>query len=98
MIQSMNIKFKMIRISNEIWLTLSYTKRTFITTLTEDFITMIDIEKLVKLKYPGAGEEDVIYKVVNFNEVTNRCYISPINLDFTIPPQELVSVDDIVNI
>lgn len=59
---------------------------------------MIDIEKLVKLKNPEEGEENVVYKVVNFNEVTQRCYIEPTNLNFSIPPQELVSIDDIENL
>ena len=62
------------------------------------YFTMIDIEKPVKLKQPEQGEEKIIYKVVNYNEETQRCYIEPTNLDLPIPPQELVSVDDIENI
>ena len=59
---------------------------------------MIDINKPVKLKYPETGEEKVIYKVVNYNNETQRCYIEPTNLNLPIPPQELVSVNDIENI
>ena len=58
----------------------------------------IDFNKPVKLKFPEVGEENVIYKVVNYNELTKRCYIEPINLNFSIPPQELVSVNDIENV
>ncbi len=53
------------------------------------------IGKLVKLKKPELGEEDIIFKIVNFNEKTNRVYIEAINMDLPIPPQELVSFDDV---
>lgn len=59
---------------------------------------MLDLNKYVKLKNPEHGEKDVIYKVVNYNNVTRRCYIEPINLSIPLPPQELISIDDIVNI
>lgn len=59
---------------------------------------MIIIEQPVKLKYPATGEEGVVYKVVNYNKQTQRCYIEPTNLDLPIPPQELVSVEEIENI
>jgi hypothetical protein len=58
----------------------------------------INLQKPVKLVYPQPGEEELIYKIVNFNEVTNKCYIEPINLknwEKSILPQELVSIDDI---
>lgn len=60
----------------------------------------IDLSKPVKFRAPEPGEEDLIFKVTNFNEVTNRCYISPINLKGFegISPEELVSVDDLVNV
>jgi hypothetical protein len=61
----------------------------------------IDLSKHVKLKNPQPGEENLIFNVSNFNEVTNRCYIDAINLPGfagSITPSELVSVDDIENI
>lgn len=58
----------------------------------------IDFSKPVKLKHPGNGEEHIVYRVVNYNEQTQRVYIEPTNMDFTIPPQECVSVSDIVNV
>lgn len=61
----------------------------------------LDLTKLVKLKNPFAGEEGIIFKVTNYNEVTNRCVIQALNLsgwDKTILPTELVSADDIENI
>ncbi len=57
-----------------------------------------DLSKPVKLKHPQPGEENIIYRVANYNEVTNRVYIFPVNMDFAIPPQELVSVFDVENI
>jgi hypothetical protein len=61
----------------------------------------IDLSKLVKLKYPQIGEEKLIYKVSNYNDVTQRCYINVVNLksfEGFIAPNELVSIDDIENI
>ena len=58
----------------------------------------VDITKLVKLKYPEKGEETIIFRIVNYNKVTRRCYIEATNLNLSIPPQELVSIDDIENI
>ena len=61
----------------------------------------IDLQKPVKLVHPQQGEEDLIYNIVNFNEVTNKCYIEPINLKNwgkSILPHEIVSLDDIENI
>lgn len=61
----------------------------------------IDLQKPVKLVNPQQGEEKLIYKVVNFNEVTNSCYIEPLNLkkwNKNLLPQELVSLGDIENI
>lgn len=61
----------------------------------------LDISKFVKLKNPQSGEENLIYRVTNFNEVTNRCYIEPVSslpgLNMTLPPQELVSITEIEN-
>ena len=59
---------------------------------------MTDINKPVKLKNPEQGEEHIVYKLVNYNNETERCYIEPVNLDMDIPPQEIVSINDIENI
>lgn len=62
----------------------------------------LDLNKLVRIKNPQKGEENLIFKVVNFNDVTGRCYIelvTPLSgLHMKLPPQELVSVNDIVNV
>ena len=58
----------------------------------------VDIVKPVKLRKPEKGEEDLEFKIVNYNEVTRRCYIEPVNSKLSIPPQELVSIDDVENI
>lgn len=61
----------------------------------------LDISKFVKLKNPQSGEENLIFRVTNFNEVTNRCYIEPVSqlpgLNMTLPSQELVSITEIEN-
>ena len=61
----------------------------------------LDISKSVKLKNPQSGEENLIYRVTNFNEVTNRCYIELVfplpGLNMVLPPQELVSITEIEN-
>lgn len=64
------------------------------------YMNTIDISKPVKFKNPQPGEENLIYNVTNFNDVTMRCYIQPMNLSGIngILPQELVSVDDIENV
>ena len=61
----------------------------------------LDLTKTVKLKNPQSGEENLIFRVANFNEVTNRCYIELVSalpgLNMTFPPQELVSITEIEN-
>jgi hypothetical protein len=57
-----------------------------------------DLSKPVKLKHPQPGEENIVYRVTSHNKVTRRVYIRPVNMDFAIPPQELVSVSDIENV
>ena len=61
----------------------------------------LDLSKPVKLKNPQSGEENQIYRVANFNEITNRCYIELVSslpgLNLGIAPQELVSIDEIEN-
>jgi len=60
----------------------------------------VDISKPVKFKDPQPGEENLIFTITNYNEITNRCYIQVLNLDGfdKVLPTELVSLDDIVNI
>jgi hypothetical protein len=61
----------------------------------------LDITKPVKLIHPEPGEEHLIFSVTNFNEVTQRCYIRPLNLEGCtkgLEPEELVSVDDLINV
>nr|WP_320022118.1 hypothetical protein [uncultured Draconibacterium sp.] len=57
----------------------------------------LDITKEVRLKNPEKGEENLVYKVSNYNRVTQRCYIELI-CDLPIKPQELVSINDIENV
>lgn len=62
----------------------------------------IDISKPVKLKDPLQGEEDLIYKITNFNDVTQRCYIELVSslpgINPGIAPQELISIEELENI
>lgn len=62
----------------------------------------LDLAKPVKFKNPQPGEENLVYKINNFNDVTNRCYIEPLTtlpgLNMDIAPQELVSIDEIINL
>ena len=61
----------------------------------------LNLSRLVILKNPQSGEENLIYKVTNFNEVSNRCYIELVTplpgLNMDIAPQELVSITEIEN-
>jgi len=59
-------------------------------------MTTLDITKQVRLINPESGEESVIYNVVNYNEVTTRCYIESVNT--SVKSQEIVSVNDIENV
>ena len=62
----------------------------------------LDHTKPVKFKNPLPNEEGLIFTVTNFNEVTQRCYIRLSNtlsgINPNIAPEELVSVDDLVNV
>lgn len=59
---------------------------------------IINLSKPVKfIKPQNNAEAKLIFKVVNFNEVTNRVYIQPLNINLTFPSQELVSIYDIKN-
>jgi len=64
-------------------------------------MTKLDYSKLVRLKYPQPGKDDLVYKITSYNEETNRCYIQIQNLnngDKAILFTEPVSLDDIENI
>lgn len=58
---------------------------------------MVDLTKTVKYSNPQQGEEDFIFKVINYNENTQRVLIQSVNCNFTIKPTELVSINDIIN-
>ena len=57
----------------------------------------IDFSRPVRLTNPQPGEEALVFKIVNYNEVTQRIIIVPLNSDLKIPPQELVSLEDVKN-
>jgi len=62
---------------------------------------MIDLTKTVKYSNPLVGEENLIFVVKNYNEVTERCYIECQNLkgfETGLKPQSLVSVSDLINL
>ena len=64
-------------------------------------MTKLDYTKPVRLKYPQPGKGDLVYKIISYNEETNRCYIQIQNLnngDKAILFTEPVSLDDIENI
>lgn len=62
----------------------------------------IDIKMPVKFKNPFEGEENLVYRITNLNEITGRCYIRLISslpgISSELAPEELVSIDDLVNI
>jgi len=61
----------------------------------------VDLDKLVKYKEPNDEiEKELIFKVVNYNDATNRVYIEAQNMEGyeKLKPQFLVSVDDIENV
>lgn len=47
----------------------------------------------IKSKYRGVDERDILYRVVDVNMATNRCYIEPEFSELSIPPQELVDFE-----
>jgi len=61
----------------------------------------LDLSKPVTFKNPQPGEENLVYKITNFNKVTHRCYIELITplpgLNMNLAPQELVSIAEIAN-
>lgn len=60
---------------------------------------ILDLSRPVKFINPLNDEEaKLVFQVVNFNEVTNRVYIRPLNLNLAFPGQELVSAEDIENV
>ena len=60
----------------------------------------MEIKLFIKIIIARDGQNQ-IFRVTNFNEVTNRCYIEPVSplpgLNITLPPQELVSITEIEN-
>lgn len=59
----------------------------------------VDLRKLVKFKkILEPGDEKYIYQVISYNDGTGRVIIEPINSTLSIPPQNTVSVKDIVNV
>ena len=59
----------------------------------------IDITRPVKLRLPvDDSEAQLVYEIMNYNEHTGRCYISPVNSHLAIPCQELVLLEDLDNV
>jgi hypothetical protein len=61
----------------------------------------IDITKQVRFLNPEPGEEKIIFVVTNYNDVTKRCYIKPVNMNGWaegLEPEQLVSVYDLINV
>ena len=61
----------------------------------------IDISRLVQFKEPTESEKGLVYKITNYNEVTGRCYIQPVNLEGwgdSLIPQQLVLLSDLENV
>lgn len=53
---------------------------------------------MYKLVNPYIGEENLIYIIVNHNEVTNMVIIECINCGMSINPQETVNISEIIKI
>ncbi len=55
--------------------------------------------KTYKLKNPQTGEENLLFRIANYNPETRRCIITPVNppggLNPNLPPQELVAVTEL---
>lgn len=47
----------------------------------------------IKSEYRDVGEKDILYRIVDVNEATNRCYIEPEFSELSISPQELVDFE-----
>lgn len=60
----------------------------------------IDLLKPVRYKNPQACEEGLVFMIVNYNEVTNRCYIQCQTMfeEWTIKPEWLADLDDLENV
>ena len=60
----------------------------------------VDINKPVKFHTPTEGERNLIYRVINYNEVTGRVIIEPTNLEGwgeDLVPTQLVALSDLEN-
>ena len=61
----------------------------------------VNINKPVKFHTPTEGEKDLFFKVINYNEVTGRVIIKPINLEGWgdgLLPTQLVALSDLENV
>lgn len=62
---------------------------------------MFNINDLVRIKKEFVNNENElkqVFKIVDINEVTNRCYIEIQNCNLPLVPQELVSFEMIEKI
>jgi hypothetical protein len=61
----------------------------------------INIAKPVKFHTPTENEKGLIFKVINYNEVTRRVIIQPMNLEDwgeNLIPTQLVELSDLENV
>ena len=61
----------------------------------------VDISKPVKFHTPTESEKGLIFKVINYNEVTGRVIIEPTNLEGwgeSLIPTQLVQLSDLENV
>ena len=60
--------------------------------------TNLDISKPVKFVDPQIGEENLIFRVTNYNDVTNRIIIVCTNSRLSLPGHSLVHISDVINL
>ena len=65
--------------------------------MTNPLVKGVNLIKPVKFKEPQPGEENLIFRVANYNEVTNRVIIELQSDKFNFPPRQLVSLEDVTN-
>lgn len=61
----------------------------------------VDLDKPVKFHTPTENEKGLIFKILNYNEVTGRVIIQPTNLEDwgeELIPTQLVSLSDLENV
>ena len=61
---------------------------------------MFSVGDLVRIKEARRAphESDMVFRIVNVNDYTERCYIELLDSGLLLPPQELVSFDMIEKI